>query len=84
MGAVTVTTVLKWHLSQSPWRLAEVTLALATGAFGFLFDSPLIAFGVFSPVRPNGARHGKLSPARGDFVFRLIAAGRVVPILIRK
>ena len=51
LGPLSVMMVLALHLSQSPRRLAEVTLALATGAFGFLFDSVLAAGGVFSPVR---------------------------------
>ena len=51
LGPVTVAMLLAWHLSQSPRRLAEAILALAAGAFGFLFDSALIAFGVLSPVR---------------------------------
>lgn len=51
LGPLSIMTVLAFHLSQTPRRLAEVTLALATGAFGFLFDSALVAGGVFSPVR---------------------------------
>jgi hypothetical protein len=51
LGPVTVTMVLAWHLSQSPRRFVEVIVALATGAFGFLFDSALIALGDLSPVR---------------------------------
>lgn len=51
LGPLSVMMVLGLHLYQSPRRLAEGTLALATGAFGFLFDSVLVAGGVFSPVR---------------------------------
>jgi hypothetical protein len=51
LGPIAVMLVLAWHLLQSPRRWAEITLALATGAFGFLFDSALVAGGVFSPVR---------------------------------
>jgi len=51
LGPVAVMLVLAWHLFRNPGWRAEVILALATGVFGFLFDSALIAVGVFSPVR---------------------------------
>jgi hypothetical protein len=51
LGPAAVMLVLAWHLLRNPRWLAEITLALVTGAFGFLFDSALVAGGVFSPVR---------------------------------
>lgn len=51
LGPLSVMTLLASHLYQSPQRSVELTLALAAGIFGFLFDTALAAGGVFSPVR---------------------------------
>ena len=51
MGPLAVTLGLALHLGLQPERLKELSLAMAAGALGFFFDSGLIAFGVFAPVR---------------------------------
>ena len=50
LGVVAVPLALGLHLALSPdWR-PELLLALGAAAVGFVADSTLIAFGVFSPV----------------------------------
>ena len=50
LGVVAVPLALVLHLALSPdWR-PELLLALAAAATGFVFDSLLIAAGMFSPV----------------------------------
>jgi hypothetical protein len=51
LGPLAVTLGLACHLSLQPERLKEISLAMAAGVMGFLFDSGLIAGGVFAPVR---------------------------------
>lgn len=51
LGPLSVMVVLALHVYQTPRRSAEITLALAAAAFGFVFDSALAAGGFFSPVR---------------------------------
>ena len=50
LGVVAVPLALALHLALSPaWR-PELLLALAAAAMGFMFDSILMAAGMFSPV----------------------------------
>jgi hypothetical protein len=50
LGVIAVPLALALHLALSPdWR-PELLLALAAAATGFVFDSILIAAGMFSPV----------------------------------
>ncbi len=50
LGVVAVPLVLGLHLALSPdWR-PELLLASCAAALGFVADSTLIAFGVFSPI----------------------------------
>jgi hypothetical protein len=50
LGVLVVPLVLGLHLALSPdWR-PELAIAASAGAIGFVFDTALVAMGVFSPV----------------------------------
>jgi hypothetical protein len=51
LGPLAVILGLLCHLWLQPERLKEISLAMAAGILGFLFDSGLIAGGIFAPVR---------------------------------